>query len=123
MANKVRPEFIKHWSEIQEKEPGFYREDPTEHLGIGAPFGKFFGLKKLGIHHGVFKPGERSSWPHCESDEEEFVYVIKGNPDVWIDGEIYPLNPGDGVGFPCGCGISHTFINNTETDVEILVVG
>ncbi len=33
------------------------------------------------------------------------------------------MNPGDAVGFPSGTGISHTFINNTDTDVRLLVVG
>ena len=59
----------------------------------------------------------------AESDEEEFVYVIEGHPDAWVDGELFRLNPGDGVGFPSGTGICHTFINNTETNVRLLVVG
>ena len=33
------------------------------------------------------------------------------------------LAPGDGVGFPAGTGLCHTFINNTETEVRLLVVG
>ncbi|MEO6298680.1 MAG: hypothetical protein ABIV25_10325, partial [Paracoccaceae bacterium] len=33
------------------------------------------------------------------------------------------LSPGDGVGFPAGTGQAHTFINNTEAEVELLVVG
>ena len=122
-AESPRPEFIKNFSEIQEGDISFYKEDPSELLDIDAPFSKVFGLKKLGIHHNVLKPGRRSSWPHCESSEEEFVYVISGKPDVWINGNIYPLKPGDAVGFPSGTGISHTFINNTDEDVQILTVG
>jgi uncharacterized cupin superfamily protein len=30
---------------------------------------------------------------------------------------------GDGVGFPAGTGICHTFINNTDRNVRLLVVG
>jgi uncharacterized cupin superfamily protein len=33
------------------------------------------------------------------------------------------LAPGDGVGFPAGTGLCHTFINNTDSDVRLLVVG
>ncbi len=30
---------------------------------------------------------------------------------------------GDSVGFPAGTGICHTFLNNTEQEVRLLVVG
>lgn len=36
---------------------------------------------------------------------------------------LHALQPGDGVGFIPGTGISHTFINNTDADVRLLVVG
>lgn len=49
--------------------------------------------------------------------------MIEGHPDVWIDGTIYRLNPGDGVGFPAGTGISHCLINNTDKEVRLLAVG
>lgn len=119
---KKRPDFIKHYSEIQEEDNSHYRGS-EEKLSIGSPFGKVFGLTRLGIHHELLKPGRRTSWPHAESTEEEFVYVIEGYPQVWIDGEIYDLRPGDAVGFVPGTGISHTFINNSSEEVRLLVVG
>jgi uncharacterized cupin superfamily protein len=119
---KARPDFIKHYSEIQEPDNSCY-PDSDERLSIGSPFGKIFGFKRLGIHHELLKSGRRTSWPHAESSEEEFVYVVEGEPDAWIDGDLHRLKPGDGVGFVPGTGIAHTFINNTETDVKLLVVG
>ena len=65
----------------------------------------------------------RTSFPHAESSEEEFVYVVDGEPDVWLDGHLYRLKPGDAVGFPAGTGIAHSFLNNTEVEVRLLVVG
>lgn len=118
----TRPEFIKHYSEIQNEDNAHYPQS-EELLSIGSPFGKKLGLKKLGIHHELLPPGRRTSWPHAESEEEEFIYVIEGNPDVWIDGNLHRLKPGDGVAFPAGTGISHTFINNTNEMVRLLVVG
>ena len=94
-----------------------------ELLSIGSPFGRVFGLTRLGIHHELLPPGRRTSYPHAEGTEEEFVYVIEGNPDAWIDGHLHQLVPGDGVGFPAGTGICHTFINNTDQNVRLLVVG
>ncbi len=58
-----------------------------------------------------------------ESDEEEFIYVLEGYPEVWINGYLWKLEPGDSVGFPAGTGICHTFLNNTEQEVRLLVVG
>ncbi|MCB0411039.1 MAG: GNAT family N-acetyltransferase [Bdellovibrionales bacterium] len=117
-----RPEFIKHYTEIQDEDNAHY-PNSQELLSIGSPFAKKFGLKKIGIHHELLPPGRRTSWPHAESDEEEFVYVIEGYPDAWINGELFQLNAGDAVGFPSGTGICHTIINNTESNVRLLVVG
>lgn len=118
----TRPDCIRHYSEIQGPDGAHY-PGSDELLSIGSPFGKTFGFNRLGIHHEVLKPGRRTSWPHAEKTEEEFVYVIEGRPQVWIDGKICDLKPGDGVGFVPGTGISHTFINNTKSDVRLLVVG
>jgi uncharacterized cupin superfamily protein len=88
-----------------------------------ANFSKCVHFKKLGIHHVCLFPGRRTSLPHAESREEEFVFVISGNPHVWIDGYVYQLRPNCAVGFPSGTGIAHNFINNTDAEVELLVVG
>ena len=120
--NTNRPSCIAHYAEIQEADTSHYTGS-DELLSIGSPFGAHFGLKRLGIHHEILPKGRRTSWPHAESAEEEFVYVIEGSPEVWIDGELYNLGPGDAVGFPSGTGIAHTFINNSDADVRLLVVG
>jgi uncharacterized cupin superfamily protein len=117
-----RPDCIKHWKEIQGPDDRHY-QGSQELLAIGSAFGRHFGFARLGIHHEVLRPGRRTSWPHCESTEDEFVYVIEGTPDVWLDGQLFRLAPGDGVGFPAGTGLSHSFINNTESEVRLLVVG
>lgn len=122
MTDAERPPMIAHWSEIERPDNDHYRGD-DELLSIGAAFGRHFGLKRLGIHHERLPPGRRTSYPHAESLLEEFVYVLSGTPDVWIDGVLHRLKPGDGVGFPAGTGICHTFINNTDAEATLLVVG
>ena len=107
---------------IERTKPGGYEGD-DEPFSFGAAFGRHFGLKALGIHHQRLLPGRRTSYPHAESAEEEFVYVLEGTPDVWLDGTLHRLKPGDGVGFPAGTGLSHSFLNNTESEVRLLVVG
>lgn len=88
-----------------------------------ADFNGVTGFERVGIHHMVLPPGKRTSLPHAESLEEEFVFVISGRPDAWVDGWIHPLRPWDGVGFPAGSAIAHTILNNTNEDVELLVLG
>lgn len=117
-----RPPFVAHWTEIEGPDGDHY-PGSDEPLGIGAPLGRALGLTRLGIHHERLPPGRRTSWPHAESDEDEFVFVLDGTPDAWIDGHLHRLRPGDAVAFPAGTGIAHTFINDTDAEVRLLVVG
>lgn len=119
---RPRPEFIKNYLEIQDLDNAHY-PNSNELLSIGSPLGKRLGLTRIGIHHDVLPPGRRTSWPHAESEEEEFVFVIEGYPDVWIDGELIPLGPGDAVAFPAGTGICHTFLNNSSYNVRLMTIG
>jgi uncharacterized cupin superfamily protein len=113
---------VRHYSAIEDDGKGSY-PGSDEEFAYGARFSEHLGLMRLGIHHERLPPGRRTSWPHAEADEEEFVYVIEGTPDLWLDGHLKRLKPGDGVGFPAGTGMAHTFINNTQGDVCLLVVG
>jgi len=117
-----RPAFIRNWRELEGPDDSCYPGD-TELMSIGAPLGRLLGLTKIGIHHERLPPGRRTSYPHAESLEDEFVYVLEGHPDAWIDGVLHRLEPGDAVGFPSGTGICHTFLNNTDTEVRLLVIG
>ncbi len=90
---------------------------------IDSDLGRSVPFNRIAIHHVVLPAGYRSSFPHAESLEEEFVFVLKGKPDLWLNGFIYELDKGFAVGFPAGTGIGHTVINNTDTDVHLLVVG
>jgi uncharacterized cupin superfamily protein len=117
-----RPEFIRHWRELEGPDDSHY-PDSTELMSIGAPIGRLLGLTRIGIHHERLPPGRRTSYPHAESAEEEFVFVLEGNPDVWIDGTLYRLEPGTAVGFPAGTGICHTFLNNTDSEVRLIAIG
>ena len=118
----TRPNFIAHWRDLEDPKGHIYRGD-TEEMGLDAAIGEKLGITRIGIHHMRVPPGRRTSYPHAESAEEEFVFVIEGKPDVWIDGTLHALEPGDSVAFPAGTGICHTFLNNTTDDVRLLVIG
>jgi uncharacterized cupin superfamily protein len=117
-----RPAYVKHYSEIEDADNWTYPQS-DERLCIRAPFGKKLGLTRIGINHDTLPPGRRSSYPHAEGSEEEAVYIVEGTPDLWINGTLHRLRPGDCAVFPAGTGNVHTFINNTATNVRMLVVG
>ncbi|POZ62064.1 cupin domain-containing protein [Chromobacterium alticapitis] len=117
-----RPNCVKHWRELENPEAGRY-PDSREEMGYAARFGQHFGFARLGVNHLRLEPGRRSSLPHCESTEDELILVLEGAPDVWLDGALHRLQEGDAVGFKAGDGLCHTFINNTEQTVRLLVVG
>ena len=117
-----RPSFIGHYLDFLDDDNASY-PGSDELLAIGSAVGKKLGLKQIGIHIETVLPGRRTSWPHAESEEEEFAFVLEGNPDVWIDGVLYPLKVGDFVAFPAGTGIAHTFLNNTDATARLLVGG
>ncbi len=119
---KDRPDCIKHFSEILGEDMGGYPGSSEKH-GIDSKFGKTTGLTKVGIHHEILPPGRRTSWPHAESHEDEFVFVVEGYPQVWLNGTLYDLVPGDFVAFPFGTGVGHTVINNSAQNVKLIVGG
>jgi uncharacterized cupin superfamily protein len=110
------------WQDIQGKDTNTYAGD-KEKLAVGAHLSQHLGLRRVSLWMDELKPGRRTSWPHAERDEEEFVYVFEGEPDVWIDGYLYRLTAGDCVGWPSGTGQAHTVINNTDRPVRLLVGG
>jgi uncharacterized cupin superfamily protein len=121
MNERTRPPFIISANSVPE-EPGKYpRSD--EVLSAGRAIGKAAGLLRIGLHVERVAPGQRTSWPHAEEDEEEFVYVLEGEIDAWIDGELHAMKKGDLAAFPCGTGINHAFLNNGDADALLLVGG
>ncbi len=116
----ARPPFIIATTDVEEK-PGKYPKS-AEQLSSGRAIGRAAGLLRIGLHVERLLPGHRTSYPHAEQDEEEFVYILEGEVDAWIDGETHRMRAGDLAAFPAGTGIAHTFINDGE-HVAVLLVG
>lgn len=116
-----RPSFILSTSDVPEHTHVYPQS--SESMGPVSRIGKAAGLERIGINIQRLPPGTRSSWPHAEENEEEFVYVVSGQVDAWVDGHLHRMNPGDLAAFPAGTGISHCFINNAEQEAVLLVGG
>src|SRR5919108_525556 len=117
-----RPDFIRHWTALEGPDDGHY-PNSDELLSTGAPLARALGLEAIGIHHERLLPGRRTSYPHAESHEEEFVFVLEGAPDAWIDGHLHRLEPGEAIAFPAGTGITHNFINNGTAEARLMAIG
>jgi uncharacterized cupin superfamily protein len=116
-----RPACIRSTNEVPEYTHVYPQSN--EPMGPVRALGKEAGLVRIGVNVQRLPPGTRSSWPHAEENEEEFVYVVAGLVDAWIDGRVHRMHPGDLAAFPAGTGISHCFINNTDEEVVLLVGG
>lgn len=115
------PAEIVRWKALEQPEWSY--QGRTETMGRDADYGRHFGFARLGLHHVRLAPGHRTSLPHAESAEDEFVLVLAGTPDVWLDGALHRLAPGDAVGFKAGTGLAHSFLNNSDAEVRLLVAG
>lgn len=116
-----RPPFIVSIADVTETTHQYPNSD--EAMGPKRALGRAAGLLAIGLHVQRLPPGCRMSWPHAESKEEEFVYVIEGEVDAWVDGALYPMKAGDLAAFPSGTGICHTFLNNGTKEATLLVGG
>ncbi|HJW41545.1 MAG TPA: cupin domain-containing protein, partial [Rhizomicrobium sp.] len=121
-SKRGRPAYVHHWRDILEEDECGYPNSPELH-GIDAKFGKRAEYLRIGVHFEILPPGRRTSWPHCEGDEEEFVYLVSGKLDVWLDGHIHPMTEGDFIGWEAHTGQTHVCINNGTEDVLLLVGG
>lgn len=86
------------------------------------PLGDVFGLKNFGVNLTRLRPRGESALLHRHSKQDEFVYILEGEPTLVTDvGEII-LSPGMCAGFPAS-GIAHQLVNRTGRDVVYLEVG
>jgi len=86
------------------------------------PLGDLFGLKSFGVNLTRLSPGGESALLHQHSRQDEFVYILEGEPTLVTDiGEVI-LAPGMCAGFAAQ-GIAHQLVNRTEKDVVYLEIG
>lgn len=87
------------------------------------PLGDLFGLANFGVNLTRLGPGAVSALRHAHSVQDEFVYIIAGNPTLVTDAGDTELSPGMCAGFKAGTGDAHHLVNRTGEDVLYLEVG
>ena len=86
------------------------------------PLGDLFGLKNFGVNLTRLLPNGESSLLHRHSRQDEFIFVLEGEPTLVTDVGETLLRPGMCAGFPAG-GIAHQLVNRTDRDVLYLEIG
>ena len=87
------------------------------------PLGDAFDLSDYGVNLVTLTPGTWSSQRHWHSAEDEFVYVLEGQPTLVTDEGETALEPGMCAGFAAGDTNGHHLVNGTEEIVVYLEVG
>jgi uncharacterized cupin superfamily protein len=85
--------------------------------------GDVLGLKNFGVNPTRLEAGAVSSLRHAHTMQDEFVYVLQGQPTLHTDEGRIRLAPGMCAGFKAGTGNGHRWINETPADVVCLEVG
>lgn len=85
--------------------------------------GNHAGLKNFGVNLTRIVPGGQSSYRHAHSTQDEFVWVLEGEVVLETNAGSQVLRPGMCAGFPAATGDAHRFVNRTEKDVLLLVIG
>jgi uncharacterized cupin superfamily protein len=67
-------------------------------------------------------PGGESALLHRHSRQDEFVYVLEGEPTLVTDKDEVALRPGMCAGF-AAAGIAHQLVNRTTRDAVYLEIG
>ena len=56
-------------------------------------------------------PGAASALRHAHATQDEFVYILEGEPTLVTDAGETPLSPGMCAGFRAGTGDAHHLVN------------
>ena len=104
---------------MNEMPPGITRADE----GIGGVvwnvLGQTYTLKQESEHsmawHAVFPPGTFVP-PHIHPTQDEFIYMLEGKFDLWLDGQDLSAGPGDLVRMPMNR--PHGIFNRSDAEVR-----
>ncbi len=85
--------------------------------------GDQFGLTNFGVNLTRLAPNAFSSLRHAHTRQDEFIYILQGQPTLHTDEGRIQLSPGMCAGFKAGTGNGHRLINETAEEVVYLEVG
>jgi len=85
--------------------------------------GDFFALTNFGVNLTTLVPGAVSALLHKHSRQDEMIYILEGQPTLYLGTGEFLMVPGQCVGFKAGVGEAHQLANLTAEDVVYIEVG
>lgn len=104
--------------------PSLYPEPYASRMAgrVKHPLGDLFGLRNFGVNLTRLPPGAVSALHHRHTRQDEFIYVVAGEPTLITDAGETRLAPGMVAGFAAN-GSAHHLENRSGQDCLILEVG
>jgi uncharacterized cupin superfamily protein len=90
---------------------------------INVRLGEAGGLTQFGVNRTVLPPGAWSSQRHWHALEDEFVHVLEGDVVLIEDDGEHPMRAGESAAFKAGTRSGHHFVNRSDREAVLLVVG
>ncbi len=81
------------------------------------------GLTQFGVNLTRLKPGAASAQRHWHENEDEFVYILKGEAVLVDETGRHVLMAGEAAGFKAGVANGHHIVNESSRDVVLLEIG
>lgn len=125
MENKKAPLAVPALDVPPQSRPSLYPE-PFASMMTGREkrrLGDLFNLTNFGVNLTRLKPGAISALRHAHSKQDEFIYVLEGNPTLRTDEGETELTPGMCAGFKAGTGNGHQLANRSSSEVLYLEIG
>lgn len=100
--------------------------DKFQHIVAGRAkkaLGNAAGLKNFGVNLVTLAPGSCSALRHWHTRQDEFIYIIEGEPTLVTNAGEEILKPGMMAGFPAGEEDGHQLVNKSDAVVIYLEVG
>lgn len=87
-----------------------------------AQLGDYFKLKNFGVNLTRLAPGAQSALFHRHTKQDEFIYILSGQPTLITEKGEFKMKPGMCAGFAAQ-GQAHQLINTTQDEVVYLEIG
>lgn len=101
--------------------PGITEAASAYDQAVWDILGQTYTLKQVSTNsmawHAKFPPGTFVP-PHVHPTQDEFVYVLSGRYDLWLDGKELSATAGDLVRMPMG--LAHGIFNKSDADATSL---
>ena len=81
------------------------------------------GLSQFGAFIEILRPGAQTSLRHWHEDEDEFLYVLSGQPMLIENDGPQQIGPGTCVCWQRGVANAHCLRNDTDQPVTLFIVG